>query len=91
MDIEEEDDTANEPEEQARDPLDIGDTTNLDPGSISVAAENKGSNDGVLEAVEAAVAYARRKAEQQAKEEAASRDEKEESLPELQLMDLNDL
>ena len=91
MDIEEEDDAADEPEEQARDPLDIGDTTNLDPGSISVAAENKGSNDGVLEAVEAAVAYARRKAEQQAKEEAASRDEKEESLPELQLMDLNDL
>lgn len=91
MDIEEEDDAANEPEEQAKDPLDIGDTTNLDPGSISVAAENKGSNDGVLEAVEAAVAYARRKAEQQAKEEAASRDEKEESLPELQLMDLNDL
>lgn len=68
----------------------MGDTTNLDPGNISVAAENKGSNDGVLEAVEAAVAYARRKAEQQAKEEAAKHKEDRENPPELQVLDLND-
>lgn len=88
---EEEEDAAGESAAQTKELPDIGDTTNLDPGSISVAAENKGSNDGVLEAVEAAVAYARRKAEQQAREDAANREEQQENLPELQVMDLNDL
>lgn len=85
-----EEESAEESAEKTRGPLAMGDTTNLDPGNISVAAENKGSNDGVLEAVEAAVAYARRKAEQQAKEEAAKHKEDRENPPELQVLDLND-